>query len=130
MSTQHDDIRGTNGIRDNRRVVPFNLEEKKWVMKYPWKKDPQFLPDNYSQVLKKMESTERRLSKQPEHTRSYVQMNEMEEMKFSRKLMKKEIAEWKGPVHYITHHAVVRRRRNAHQLDLSLSAQHRSTATA
>ena len=29
-------------------------------------------------------------------------------MKFSRKLTKREIEEWKGPVHYVAHHAVVR----------------------
>ena len=29
-------------------------------------------------------------------------------MKFSRKLTKKEIEEWKGPIHYISHHAIIR----------------------
>ncbi len=86
-----------------------HLEKKKWTVNYPWKKNPQLLPNNYSQVLKKMESTERRLSKQPDHAESYdEQMKEMEEMKFSRKLTKDEIDEWKGPVHYVAHHAVVR----------------------
>ena len=32
----------------------------------------------------------------------------MEKMKFSRKLTNREIEEWKGPVHYVAHHAVVR----------------------
>jgi hypothetical protein len=54
-----------------------------------------------------MESTERRLLSQPDHAESYnSQMKEMEDMTFSRKLTKKEIEEWKGPVHYISHHAV------------------------
>ena len=53
-----------------------------------------------------MESTERRLSKQPDHAESYdEQMKEMEEMKFSRKLTKDEIDEWKGPVHYVAKHS-------------------------
>jgi hypothetical protein len=56
-----------------------------------------------------MESTERRLSKQPAHAKSYdEQMQEMERMQFARKLTKDEIEEWKGPVHYVAHHAVVR----------------------
>ena len=56
-----------------------------------------------------MESTERRLLSQPDHAESYnSQMKEMEDMTFSRKLTKKEIEEWKGPVHYISHHAVIR----------------------
>lgn len=32
----------------------------------------------------------------------------MEELNFARKLTKREIDEWKGPVHYVAHHAVVR----------------------
>ena len=35
-------------------------------------------------------------------------MKEMEDIKFSRKLTKKEIEEWKGPVHYISHQRVFR----------------------
>ena len=35
-------------------------------------------------------------------------MVEMEEMKFSRKLSKEEIEKYEGPVHYISHHAVIR----------------------
>ena len=29
-------------------------------------------------------------------------------MKFSRKLLEKELAEYKGPVHYIAHHEILR----------------------
>ena len=47
------------------------LQGSKWIMKYPWKKDPRCLPDNYVQVLKKLESTERHLMKQPDHASSY-----------------------------------------------------------
>ena len=85
------------------------LQGNKWIMKYPWKKDPLCLPNNYAQVLKKLEATERRLAKQPEYANSYdKQIKEMEEMNFSRKLNKKEAEEWQGPVHYVSHHAVVR----------------------
>jgi hypothetical protein len=86
-----------------------SLEDNKWTMKYPWKRDPKELPDNYTHVVRRMESTERRLLSQPDHAESYnSQMKEMEDMTFSRKLTKKEIEEWKGPVHYISHHAVIR----------------------
>ena len=78
-------------------------------MKYPWKRDPSCLPNNYVQVLKKLESTERRLMKQPDHANSYnAQIKEMEEMKLSRKITEQEKKDWTGPVHYIAHHAVVR----------------------
>ena len=35
-------------------------------------------------------------------------MKEMETLKFARKLSKEEMENYKGPVHYISHHAVVR----------------------
>ena len=61
------------------------------------------------QVLKKLESTERRLMEQPDHASSYdMQIKELEDMKFSRKLTEQEKIERKGPVHYIAHHAVLR----------------------
>ena len=37
------------------------LEDSKWTVEYPWKRDPTELPDNYAQVVSKMESMERRL---------------------------------------------------------------------
>ena len=80
-----------------------------WMVSYPWKRDPALLPDNKSQATKKLEATERRLMKNTEHAQAYnKQMVEMSEMEFSRKLSEKELAEYKGPVHYISHHAVFR----------------------
>ena len=59
--------------------------------------------------MKRLESTERRLKKDPEQGVAYEkQMEEMKEMQFSRKLSKKEMDNYKGPVHYIPHHAVIR----------------------
>ena len=76
---------------------------------YPWRKDPRSLPDNRNQALKRLESTERRLSNNPEQAEAYhKQMVEMEEMKFSRKLSREEIKKYEGPVHYISHHVVIR----------------------
>ena len=47
--------------------------------------------------------------KNPENAASYdKQIKEMEEMQFSRKLSSKEINQWKGRVHYVAHHAVIR----------------------
>ena len=80
-----------------------------WIIPYPWRKDPNSLPDNRNQALKRLESTERCLSNNPEQAEAYhKQIAEMEEMKFSRKLSKEEIGKYEGPVHYISHHAVVR----------------------
>ena len=80
-----------------------------WMIPYPWKKDPNLLPDNKVQALKRLETTERRLQKNPDQAVAYnEQMVEMEKMKFARKLSKEEIDNYEGPVHYISHHAVIR----------------------
>ena len=106
------------------------LQGNKWIMKYPWKKDPNSLPNNYPQVRKKLDAIERCLMKNPENAASYdKQIKEMEEMQFSRKLSSKEINQWKGPVHYVAHHAVIRQRRKVRQSEFCLIAQHRIMAT-
>lgn len=69
-------------------------------MKYPWRRSPLDLPDNYRQVWKELESTEPRLMKTPENASSYNKQ-------IARKLSSKELTDWRGPVHYISHHAVV-----------------------
>ena len=67
------------------------------------------LPDNTPLAMKRLEGTERRLKKDPEQGAAYdKQMEEMKEMQFSRKLSKEELDNYKGPVHYIPHHAVIR----------------------
>ena len=80
-----------------------------WMIPYPWKRNIAELPDNKEQATKRLESTERRLLKNPEEAAAYNQkIIEMEEMNFARKLTEKEIEDHKGPVHYIAHHAVHR----------------------
>ena len=80
-----------------------------WMIPYPWKRNIAELPDNKERAAKRLESTERRLLKNPEEAAAYNQkIIEMEEMNFARKLTEKEIEDHKGPVHYIAHHAVHR----------------------
>ena len=79
------------------------------MIPYPWKTDPKFLPNNRSQAMKRLEATERRLMNSQANAEAYnKQMQEMEEMRFSRKLTDAELAEYTGPVHYISHHEVLR----------------------
>ncbi len=60
-------------------------------------------------AVKKLEATERRLKENPENAKAYQdQMKQMEDLGFSRKLTEEEIKKYKGPVHYIAHHEVVR----------------------
>ncbi|XP_068723496.1 uncharacterized protein [Montipora capricornis] len=80
-----------------------------WLIPYPWKRDPKELPNNEAQAKKKLEAIESRLSKTPEHAAAYDrQMMEMTEMQFARKLTKQELETYKGPIHYIAHHEIVR----------------------
>ena len=80
-----------------------------WLIPYPWKRDPSTLPNNRLQAEKKLEATECRLAKNPEHAKAYdEQMTELTEMNFSRKLTKEQMTAYKDPIHYISHHEVVR----------------------
>ena len=83
--------------------------DSQWMVPYPWKKDPTLLPNKKSLAMKRLESTEKRLKKNPELATVYdKQMKEMSKMNFSRKLSKEELEKYTGPVHYIPHHAVIR----------------------
>ncbi|XP_065056372.1 uncharacterized protein LOC135684664 [Rhopilema esculentum] len=83
--------------------------ENQWLVPYPWKKDPNLLPDNKQQAVKRLESMERRLKIKPEQAEAYYkQMRELKEINFSRKLTTDELKVYKGPMHYIPHHAILR----------------------
>ena len=79
------------------------------MIPYPWRRDPKFLPDNRSLALKRLEGTERRLKSNLDKAKAYdEQMTEMVKMNFCRKLSENEVKNYKGPAHYIPHHAVIR----------------------
>ena len=82
---------------------------QQWMIPYPWRKDPKFPPNNRSLALKRLEETERRLKSNLDQGDAYdEQMTEMVKMNFCRKLSENEVKNYKGPVHYIPHHAVIR----------------------
>ena len=66
-------------------------------------KGPNLLPNNKALAMKQFESTERCLKRDPEKGKAYDRQTN--DMHFSRKLSKEELANCKGPVHYIPHHA-------------------------
>ena len=58
-----------------------------WTVSYPWRKDPDLLPDNQSQVKHMLTATEKRLQRNPEHAAAYQQqMQEMVDLGFAREL--------------------------------------------
>ena len=59
--------------------------------------------------MKKLQATEQRLAKSPEIAKAYQQQfEEMNALKFACKLSDVEIKDYKGPVHYVSHHEVLR----------------------
>lgn len=123
MGVQYNDcqctpIDMTKSDRDEYNIIynSCKKEGKQWKIPYPWKRDPHQLPDNMAQAEKVLQSTERRLTRNPQHAEAYnKQMAEMVDLGFSRKLTEEEINTHKGPVHYVSHHAVIRPEKRAHQ---------------
>ena len=76
-----------------------------WTLtKYPYLTSPHNLPDNYRAVKGVLMSTMRRLSRDPKWKEIYTsQIKEMVNRNAARKLSKREICCWKGPVWYIAH---------------------------
>ena len=91
------------------RNLSFDDQNNVWTANYPWIKDPSNLPDNKSIAIKMLESTEKRLLKNPDHAKIYQeQIQDMISRNVARKLTAEEINSYDGPVHYIAHHEVLR----------------------
>ena len=68
-----------------------------WLISYLWKRDPKELPNNEVQAKKKLEATERRLSKTPGHAAAYDrQMMEMTKIPFCTQAHKTGIGDIQG----------------------------------
>ena len=86
-----------------------DAKEKFWTAKYPWIRDPFDLPDNNRAAFGMLVSTEKRLSKNKKHTETYQQqIQDMIDRDIARKLAQEELQKYKGPIHYISHHEVLK----------------------
>ena len=95
------------------RMIDENLiylqDEKRWKATYPWVRDPKELPNNRQVVHAKLQSTERRLLKNKEYANQYnKQIHDMVARGASRKVSDNELDAYDGPIHYISHHAVLK----------------------
>lgn len=89
--------------------LEFDSGENRWIAAYPWIKDSADLPDNRGVALGMSASTEKRLARNPDHTKVYQeQIQDMVDRNVARKLTREELEICKGPIHYILHHKVVR----------------------
>ena len=79
-------------------------------VKYPWIRDPSSLPNNYGLAVKRLEALEKKLIREKQVEVEYIeQIHDMLDRKLARELSKVEMKSYDGPVHYITHHAVIKR---------------------
>ena len=75
---------------------------------YPWVVDPINLPHNRNFAYALLESTEKRINRDPLHAETYKkQIQDMIDRKVARKVTEKELKEYKGPTFYLTHHDVM-----------------------
>lgn len=89
--------------------VTFNEQSGRWVAKYPWIKDPKLLPNNRCLALATLKSTEQRLLRNLDHSQLYKrQINDMIDRGAARIVTDSELANYKGPRFYISHHAVLK----------------------
>ena len=56
-------------IRQNLR---YDEDNKRWITKYPWIRDPNLLPNNYSSAFATLKSTERTLRRDPAWAKIYA----------------------------------------------------------
>ena len=89
--------------------LTYKADQKKWEAGYPWIKDPKALPDNKEAALATLKATEKRLRQNPAHAAVYrKQIKNMIDRGVARRLTKKEIEDYNGPVFYISHHEVLK----------------------
>ncbi|XP_068712869.1 uncharacterized protein [Montipora foliosa] len=89
--------------------LEYDYQDGRWIAEYPWIKNPSALPDNRRVAVATLISTEKRLLKNPQHAKIYdMQIKDMVARDVARKLSKKELNSYKGPIHYISHHEVLK----------------------
>lgn len=75
-----------------------------WDAAYPWKVNPEILPDNRKAVEATFRKAEERLAKEPLWKAAYAeQIHEMVTRGAAVKFTRQQIKDWNGPVWYISH---------------------------
>jgi hypothetical protein len=82
--------------------LKLDVEKKKWTAFYPFCVSPRVLIDNYKQARKCMEAQERRLIRSRRLEEFNSQFYDTVERGVFRKLSRQEMADYTGPINYIT----------------------------
>ncbi|XP_044171594.1 uncharacterized protein LOC122955925 [Acropora millepora] len=84
-----------------------NFDGKNYEVRLPWKRDHPKLENNYAQAVKRLESIERKLKRDPEKAEAYTTaMNQYVEKGFAEEVL--DLTSGDGSVRYLPHHAVFR----------------------
>ena len=88
--------------------ISFNKSTGRWLVNYPWAKDPSKLPDNKGYALATMKSTEKRLLRTPDQALLYSQqINDMLVRGAARIVLESELERYGKGKFYLSHHAVI-----------------------
>ena len=84
-----------------------NFDGKNYEDRLPWKRDHPKLENNYTQAVKRLESIERKLKRDPEKAEAYTTaINQYVEKGFAEEVA--DLTSGDGRVRYLPHHAVFR----------------------
>ena len=89
--------------------MKFYEEKSRWVTPLPWIRSPTELQNNYKVAFAILRSTEKKLLANTNHKEVYgKQIEDMLDRGAARRVTQKELANYKGPVFYLSHHAVMK----------------------
>ncbi|XP_028397211.1 uncharacterized protein LOC114521021 [Dendronephthya gigantea] len=98
------------------------FKEGRYEVKLPWKEQHQILPDNYEMSCKRLKNLVERLQREPEILREYDTVIKNQLSKGIVETVNKEDVGEVGRVHYIPHHAVIRRDKETTKLRIVYDA--------
>ena len=85
------------------------LDDNRYVIGLPWKRDQNLLPDNHSLAETRLRSLEKSLSKNEEKARMYDQaLMQYAENNWAIPLSEEDLKVDRKPVYYLPHHGVYR----------------------
>ena len=84
-----------------------NFDGKNYEVRLPWRRGHPKLENNYAQAVKRLESIERKLKRDPEKAEAYTTaINQYVEKGFAEEIL--DLTSGDGSVRYLPHHAVFR----------------------
>ena len=117
------------GIRERASVQEefeqnINFKDGRYFVNLPWREHNELLPDNYENCVVRLNSTVKRLRKQPEVFRGYNSVIEDQGRKGIIERVDNSTIPEVGKVHYLPHHGVVRQQALSTKLRVIFKVMH------